>query len=163
MLSEYMQPTAASEGAMPPSSGRPCTSGMELDSNTSAPQPANSISVIKLACKGVVCLRLLGEGSPSKVVEKLVLDVEQRRRPLLQYASPAVAFICPRTQHSVGACSGIRSSKLLEDLVLDVELRRPPALVASAAVRSVPRFINVCVIGSLCCRALLHPSSQACI
>lgn len=89
MLSEYLQPTAASEGTTPPNSGRPCTSGIELDSDASAPQPADGIAVIKLACKGVVCLRLLGEGSPSKVVEKLVLDIEQRRRPLLQYASPA--------------------------------------------------------------------------
>ena len=110
MLSEYLQPTAAGEGTLPPNSGRPCTSGpIELDSGdsgASAPQPADGIAVIKLACKGVVCLRLLGEGSPSKVVEKLVLDVEQRRRPLLQYALPADSLICQCTRHSVGSSSG---------------------------------------------------------
>lgn len=104
VLREYLKPTAASEGTLPPDSGRPCTSGTALDSDVSAPQPADGIAVIKLACKGVVCLRLLGEGSPSKVVEKLLLDVEQRRRPLLQCASPE-SPLCAKdpSKHPVGS------------------------------------------------------------
>jgi len=51
-------------------------------------QPGPRLALVKLACKGAVCLLLRGRGSPGEAVERLVRDVEQRKRPQLQCAAP---------------------------------------------------------------------------
>ena len=47
---------------------------------------AASLAVVRMACCGLVCLRLLGPGDPMEVVEQLVRDVESGKRPQLQCA-----------------------------------------------------------------------------
>ena len=60
----------------------------EPGSTTAASRPAASLAVVKVSCRGLVCLRLLGPGDPSQVVERLVHDVESGERPQLQCALP---------------------------------------------------------------------------
>ena len=100
-LSAYLQPTglaangshkgepACTMTAGPEPAGHSVdTPSAEPGSTTAALQPAASLAVVKVSCRGLVCLRLLGPGDPSQVVERLVHSVESGERPQLQCALP---------------------------------------------------------------------------
>ena len=91
VLGEYLRIVAP--GPVPAAAletGQPCAPalGEERPAAAPRPQPTPLLALVKLACKGAVCLRLLGPGSPGEAVERLVRDVEQGKRPQLQCVAP---------------------------------------------------------------------------
>ena len=86
--SHMVEPACSMTAGPEPAGQNGNTCSAKSGSTTAAPLPAASLAVVKVSCRGLVCLRLVGPGDPSQVVERLVHDIESGERPQLQCALP---------------------------------------------------------------------------